>query len=166
MYTDSKKLEELLLKQLRHLKALSDSAELKKFAIINNKSEELEQIAQSESFIIAQIKEIEDSKQSLLSEMATDEFPLQKMNLVEVAKCFAKEGADRILKLQKAVKTVTNEVNVRNKRNAELLNFAIQHFNSFFQLIFEHQNPPNVYTPKGLQNKEVTSGNMFLDKRA
>lgn len=166
MYTDSKKLEELLLRQLRHLKALSDSAELKKFAIINNKSDELEQIAQSESFIIAQIKEIEDSKNSLLAEMATEEFPLQKMNLIEIAKCFEKVASERLLKLQKAVKTITSDLNVKNKRNAELLNFAIQHFNSFFQLIFAHQNPPNVYTPKGLQNKELASGNMFLDKRA
>lgn len=166
MFTDSKKLEELLLKQLRHLKALSDSAELKKIAIINNKNDELEQIAKGESFVIAQIKEIEDSKTSLLTEMATEEYPLQTMKLNEIAKCFEKASSERIIKLLKAVKTVTNEVNIKNKRNAELLNFAIQHFNSFFQLIFAHQNPPNVYTPKGLQNTEITSSNMFLDKRA
>jgi len=166
MYTDSKKLEELLLKQLKHLKSLLDSAEVKKIAIINNKSDELEQIAQGESYIIAQIKEIEDSKANLLAEISTEEYPLHNMKLDEIAKCFEKPASEKLIKLQKAVKTVANEVNIKNKRNAELLSFAIQHFNNFFQLIFSHQNPPNVYTPKGLQNTEVSSGNMFLDKRA
>ena len=59
MLNDSKKIEELLLKQLKHLKSLIDSAELKKIAIINNKVDEMEKISKSESYIIAQIKEIE-----------------------------------------------------------------------------------------------------------
>lgn len=166
MLTESKKIEELLLKQLKHLKSLAESAEFKKIAIINNKTNELDQIANNESFVIAQIKEIENDRMHILEEMSTEEFPLKTMKLNEIANCFEKSASDRILKLQKAVKTVMKDVNSKNKRNAELLFFAIEHFNSFFQLLFAHQNPPNVYTPKGLQNTENISGNMFLDKRA
>jgi flagellar biosynthesis/type III secretory pathway chaperone len=166
MLNDSKKIEELLLKQLKHLKSLIDSAELKKFAIINNKVDEMEKIAKSESYIIAQIKEIEESRVHLIDEMSTEEFPLKNMKLEEIANCFEKDSANKILKLQKAIKTLVNDLQTRNKRNGDLLLYAIDHFNSFFQTLFAHQNPPNIYTPKGMQNSEVVSGNMFFDKRA
>jgi flagellar biosynthesis/type III secretory pathway chaperone len=166
MLKDSKKIEELIFKHLKYLKSLIDSAELKKIAIINNKINDVEQIAQSESFIIAQIKEIEDTRLQLISEMSTEEFPLKNMKLNEIANCFEKHSSDKLLKLQKAVKTLAHELQVKNKRNGDLLLFAIDHFNGFFQAIFEHQNPPNVYTQKGVQNSEVVAGNMFLDKRA
>ena len=166
MLNDSKKIEELLLKQLKHLKSLIDSAELKKIAIINNKVDEMEKIAKSESYIIAQIKEIEESRLHLIDEMSTEEFPLKNMKLEEIANCFEKDSANKILKLQKAIKTLVNDLQTRNKRNGDLLLYAIDHFNSFFQTLFAHQNPPNIYTPKGMQNAEVVSGNMFFDKRA
>lgn len=166
MFSDSKKLEDLMLKQLKHLKALSDSAELKKQAIIQNKTDEIEKIASNESFIIAQIKEIEELRSQLLSEMATEEHPLNKMSIAEVAQCFEKKSSERIIKIQKAVKTLALEVQTRNRLNGELLLYAIDHFNSFFQTLFAHQNPPNVYTPKGIHAQEVVTSNMFLDKRA
>lgn len=166
MLNDSRKIEELILKHLKHLKALIESAELKKIAIINNKVNEMERIAKSEAFIIAQINEIEESRLRLVSEMSTEEFPLKNMKLSEMASCFEKSSAEKLIKLQKAVKTLANELQIKNKRNGDLLLFAIDHFNGFFQAIFEHQNPPNIYTPKGVQNTEVAMGNMFLDKRA
>ena len=98
--------------------------------------------------------------------MSTEEFPLKNMKLEEIANCFEKDSANKILKLQKAIKTLVNDLQTRNKRNGDLLLYAIDHFNSFFQTLFAHQNPPNIYTPKGMQNAEVVSGNMFFDKRA
>lgn len=166
MLKDSKKLEELILKHLKHLKSLIDSAELKKTAIINNRVAEMEQIAKSESFVIAQIQEIEESRQLLINEMSTEEYPLKNMKLSEIANCFEKGAAERITKLQKAVKTLASELQTKNKRNGDLLLFAIDHFNGFFQAVFAHQNPPNVYNQKGVQNTEAIVGNMFLDKRA
>lgn len=166
MLKDSKKIEDLILKHLKHLKSLIDSAELKKIAIINNRVEDMEQIAKSESYVIAQIQEIEESRMLLLSELSTEEHPLKSMKLSEIANCFEKSSAEKLTKLQKAVKTLANELQIKNKRNGDLLLYAIDHFNGFFQAIFTHQNPPNIYTQKGVQNTEAVVGNMFLDKRA
>ena len=166
MLTDSKKIEDLILKQLKHLKSLIESAEEKKIAIINNKINDMEAIAKKESFIIAQIKEIEDSRMQLMEEMSTVECPMKDKKLSEIANYFEKSSAEKILKLQKAVKTLVNELKIKNKRNGDLMLYAIDHFNCFFQTLFAHQNPPNIYTSKGMQNTEVISGNMFFDKRA
>ncbi|PCJ59670.1 MAG: hypothetical protein COA79_09710 [Planctomycetota bacterium] len=166
MISNTKKLEELLLKTIRCLKSLTESSNIKKDCIVNNDLAQLESVMIQENFLVQELKESEDSRVLILQELSTEENQMHQMKPKEFLKFFEKEPASRLEKLFRAIKTMANDINRLNTQNKELLNFAIENFNDFFQTLFVSQNPPSGYDQLGKIPSTNDANHMFLDSRA
>lgn len=166
MINNSTKLEELLLKTIKCLKSLIESSNTKKDCIVKNDLTQLEDVMVKENYLVQELKESEESRQRVLQELSTDENQLHEMKPKEVLKFFEEENASRLEKLFKAIKQMAYDIKRLNTQNKELLNYAIDNFNGFFQTLFVSQNPPSGYDQSGNSKSIQNTNNMFLDSRA
>lgn len=161
------KLEAILLKHLKLLKELLQSAHEKKDSIVKNRAVDLDKMLEKEGYVMAQINELEISRMSLFKEADLDGKNLANAKVIDAIDCFQNGDIKiRLKKIQKAITQTMVELKKVNELNRELLSFAINNLNEFFDTLFQSKNPPNVYTAKGKKNIEQVKRNIFLDKQA
>ncbi len=161
------KLETILLKHLKLLKDLLQTASQKKECIIKNRIADLDRILETENFAMSQINELEIERAGLLKDVEIDGKKLADLKVTEMLDCFKdSENKDRLKKIQSAITKTILDLKKINELNRELLSFAVNNLNEFFDNLFQTRNPPNVYTAKGKKNVEQIKRNIFLDKRA